>query len=240
MQGSIQSMTLSGYDCTLYLPPGYASGTARYPVVYWIGGEDPEQLATLLEPHFGLTCKAFLLLAVRPKDWNDDCTPWPAPPLRNGEKSFGGHACTFLDSLSGSAKPFLDAGYRTLPEPESTVLLGYSLGGLTALFALHVSGTFGKIGCLSGSLWYDGWMAFMETHRPVRQPDRVYLSLGIKEENSRNPRMGKVGDNTRQTAKQLAGHVASPEHFLLEWNEGGHFREVMERHERALSWLMKE
>ncbi|WP_275507574.1 MULTISPECIES: alpha/beta hydrolase-fold protein [Clostridium] len=50
----------------------------------------------------------------------------------------------------------MDAHYRTKTQPENTVLIGYSLGGLATLYSLYLFGTFGKVGSLSGSLWYGG------------------------------------------------------------------------------------
>ena len=39
MKGVIQNLSISGYDCTLYLPPKYYINDDRYPVVY-INGDD--------------------------------------------------------------------------------------------------------------------------------------------------------------------------------------------------------
>ena len=108
----------------------------------------------------------------------------------------------------------MDMHYRTKPEPEHTALAGYSLGGLTALYALYQTDSFGWIASLSGSLWYDGFCEYMEKERPLRREVNVYLSLGKKERLSRNPRMGKVAECTeraRQILESQLGQVLAGE-----------------------------
>ena len=65
----------------------------------------------------------------------------------------------------------------------------------------------------------------------------VYLSLGNKEEKTRNPVMAKVGDCIRE------GHAwikAEGVNCTLEWNQGGHFKEPMTRTARAFAWVMQQ
>jgi predicted alpha/beta superfamily hydrolase len=109
-----------------------------------------------------------------------------------------------------------------------------------SLYALYNSGAFGRIGSLSGSLWYDGWIDYMNTRLPVNTGARVYLSLGSSEEHSRNKRMAAVGDCTRKASGILAGQLTSPENLTLEWNRGGHFADIPLRFAQALLWLMRE
>jgi predicted alpha/beta superfamily hydrolase len=117
--------------------------------------------------------------------------------------------------------------------------MGYSLGGLVSLYALYTCGVFGKIGSLSGSLWYDGWTEFMESNKPVDNGAKVYMSLGDREERARNPRMAKVGDCTRMAAEVLKQQLKSDENITLEWNSGGHFTEIPQRFQKAIIWLMQ-
>ena len=64
----------------------------------------------------------------------------------------------------------------------------------------------------------------------------IYLSLGKKEEKTRNKIMAAVGDNIRRqydTLKQLDLDVT------LEWNEGNHFTEPEIRTAKGFMWCAK-
>ncbi|MDP4089655.1 MAG: alpha/beta hydrolase-fold protein, partial [Bacillota bacterium] len=128
--------------------------------------------------------------------------------------------------------------YRTKQEPESTALIGYSLGGLVSIYSLYTCNTFGKIGSLSGSMWFEGWIDFMLTNMPADTGAEVYLSLGKGEERIRNQQMAKVGECTRKAAEILKRQLTSSENVALEWNNGGHFTEIPQRFEKAFLWLM--
>ena len=63
----------------------------------------------------------------------------------------------------------------------------------------------------------------------------VYLSLGDREERTRNRVMAQVGDAIR------AGHTLLKEcgtDCVLEWNQGNHFKEPDLRTAKAFAWLM--
>lgn len=231
-----QELQIAGFSCSLLLPEGYDAGTDCYPVFY-VNGELPaaEMLSELRR--MGISTD-FILLSVRPKSWNDDFTPWSAAAFRKGEAPPQGRATCYIRCLTEEIKPYMDACYRTKGKPEHTALLGYSLGGLAALYALYLTDRFGWVCSLSGSLWYDGVCEYMEREKPLRQETNVYLSLGKKESQTRNPRMGKVAACTERAQKileeQLNGAVC------LEWNEGGHFHDTAGRFARAVAWLKKE
>ena len=65
---------------------------------------------------------------------------------------------------------------------------------------------------------------------------KVYLSLGNKEEKTRNQIMATVGDCIRQQA-QIFEEKNIP--CVLEWNEGNHFRDSDLRTAKAFINLMK-
>jgi len=239
MRGTIQNFTIGGYECLLYLPPDYDERGLDYPVVYVNGEDELQEIMEGLEPNFGKKCEGFILLSIVSKDWGEDYSPWSAPGLRKNDKQFGGGAGDYLHFLVETVKPFMDKNYRTKGEPENTVLLGYSLGGLAALYALYTcGGAFGKIGSLSGSLWFEGWIEFIQSNTLDDTNGKVYLSLGTGEERSRNPRMARVGDWTRKTAEIIKHQLNSSENLVLEWNNGGHFTETAQRYQKAVLWLM--
>ena len=122
-----------------------------------------------------------------------------------------------------------------LPENIKIVLGGYSLVGLFALWVSTQTNLFCGIAAASPSVWFPGWMEFEQQH-PI-QAQHVYLSLGDKEENTKNPAMAAVGDNICALCSQLTERGAD---CMLEWNSGGHFKEADLRTARAFQWVMEE
>ena len=232
MHIQIYEMQIAGLSCNLYLPAGYNNTQKHYPVIY-INGEIPVE-EVINEVRKADVCAEFLLLSIQPSSWNDDFTPWSAPAFRKEEEDPEGKADNYIRCLTEEIKPFIDANYRIRPEPEHTILLGYSLGGLAALYACYMTELFGVVGSLSGSLWYDDFCEFMEQHKPLRKDLKVYLSLGKKECLSKNPRMSKVADCTERAREILMPNV------FFEWNEGGHFHEIPKRFAKAIAWWAKD
>lgn len=237
MKGSIEKLVIDGLNITLYLPPGYGEDR-RYSVVYVNGSDELPDIFDALERHINIDIEPFILVNIEAADWNGDMTPWPAPAIFKKGGSFAGHADSYLDQLVTKIKPHIDANYDTLTDPRDTGLLGYSLGGLAALYALYRLDAFGKIGSLSGSLWYDRWLEFVEENIPKNKGALVYMSLGIKESESNNPRMSAVGSCTLETVEQLNKQLTDEKNICLQWNNGGHFTEIPQRYISALLWLM--
>ena len=249
----VNEIQIAGLSCNLYLPSNYNNTQAHYPVIY-VNGEIPTEEVVHEVRQAGADTE-FLLLSVQPRDWNDDFTPWSAPAFRKGEEAPAGRADEYLLRLTREIKPFIDANYRTKPESEQSVLLGYSLGGLAALYSIYRTDRFGVIGSLSGSLWYDNFCEFMEQNQPLRKDLKVYLSLGKKESLSKNPRMGQVADCTQRAREILVRQLSvstdnakgdtqniringqsdnSADNVFFEWNEGGHFHEIPKRFAKAI------
>lgn len=67
--------------------------------------------------------------------------------------------------------------------------------------------------------------------------EAVYLSLGDREEKTRNPVMATVGDNIREACRLLRSRNVS---CTLEWNEGNHFRDAELRTAKAFAWILKQ
>lgn len=239
----VDEIQIAGLSCQLYLPAGYNNTQKRYPVIYVNGEIAIEEVINEVKK-IGVDAE-FLLLSIQPNDWNDDFTPWSASAFRKGETAPAGKADEYFLRLTEEIKPYIDTNYRTKPEPEHTVLLGYSLGGLAALYSCYKTDVFGVIGSLSGSLWYDNFCEFMEQNQPLRKDLKVYLSLGKKESFSKNPRMGQVADCTQRARDILLRQVSvggddiQSTSIYFEWNDGGHFHEIPERFAKAIVWWVK-
>ena len=175
----------------------------------------------------------FLFAAIPVTNWNDELSPWEAPAVW-GKQSFGGNAMDTLHFLTEQAIPTLKQQFD-LPKDTKIILGGYSLAGLFALWASTQTDLFYGIAAASPSVWFPRWMEFEQQH-PV-QAQRVYLSLGDKEEHTKNPVMAAVGDNIRALHSQLTERGAD---CTLEWNCGGHFKDSDLRTARAFCWVMEE
>ena len=122
-----------------------------------------------------------------------------------------------------------------LPENVKITLGGYSLAGLFALWASTQTDLFYGTAAASPSVWFPDWMKF-EQQYPI-QAQHVYLSLGGKEERTKNTIMAAVGDNIRTLHSRLTERGAD---YTLEWNSGGHFKDADLRTAKAFRWVMEE
>ena len=176
---------------------------------------------------------SFLFAAAPVKNWNDELSPWKSPAVW-GKESFGGKAADTLRFLAEQAIPALKQQFA-LPENVRIILGGYSLAGLFALWASTQTDLFSGIAAASPSVWFPGWMEFEQQH-PI-QAQRIYLSLGDREEHTRSATMATVGDNIRSLHQELAERGKS---CTLEWNNGGHFKDANLRTARAFRWAMED
>lgn len=240
MRGSIDLFNCDGYFCSIYTPQQYYDMELRLPVVYVNGANDIREIAYAMEPYFYKDCPPFILVNIKPKKWNDDYTPWPSKGIAGNSEDFGGKADNYIETLLYKIKPYIDTNYRTKADYKHNILIGYSLGGLLSIYALYRCEVFGRIGSLSGSLWYDKWIDYMSLNNPRNKDAKVYLSLGIKESKSRNPRMASVGRCTEKAFEMLQEQLSREANIKLDWNNGGHFTEINQRFIKAILWLVKD
>ena len=177
------------------------------------------------------TTQPFLLVAVQVENWNDDLSPWSAPPAW-GKQGFGGGAEDTLAWLE-QAVPSIRR-QDSVKEDAKVVLGGYSLAGLFALWAATQTNALYGVAAASPSVWFPGWPEYEAAH-PI-QTQRVYLSLGDREEHTKNQPMAAVGDNIRALHSALTQRGKD---CRLEWNAGGHFKDADLRTARAFAWVME-
>ena len=177
--------------------------------------------------------RKYLFVAIPVESWNDALSPWEAPAVW-GKESFGGDAADTLHFLTEQVIPTLKQRFA-LPENVRIILGGYSLAGLFALWASTQTDLFYGVAAASPSVWFPDWMEF-EQQRPI-QTQHIYLSLGDKEERTKNLVMAVVGDNIRTLHSQLIARGAD---CTLEWNSGGHFKDADLRTAKAFQWAMEE
>ena len=159
-------------------------------------------------------------------------TPWHCPPVFRGGEEYAGGADDYLRLLLDAVIP--ETMDRLGTAPRFTGIAGYSLAGLFALWAAYTSNRFAGAAGVSPSVWFVDWLNFVSERTPAARC--IYLSLGKKEEKTRNKLMASVGENIRRQYEllQTAG-VPS----VLEWNEGNHFTEPDIRTAKGFSACME-
>ena len=193
-----------------------------------VDAHDARQLDRQAEAMQG--CKLpFALAAFEVKDWNRELSPWQAPPVF-GKNPFGGGAEETLTFVADRLLPELRSRLA-LGESTPLVLGGYSLAGLFALWAATRTARFSGAAAASPSVWFPGWLDYARTHPILAQ--KVYLSLGDREERAKNPVMAAVGACIREQYALLQAEHA----VTLEWNPGGHFQDSELRTARAFCWI---
>ena len=159
----------------------------------------------------------FCLKAVKVKDWNKDLSPWPAPAVF-GKEDFGDGAEKTLRHVLDKVCPSSGEGQSS--GIKKIFIGGYSLAGLFALWAGTQTDRFDGIAAASPSVWFPGFVGYLEENEI--HADRIYLSLGDREERTKNPVMAQVGDAIRRIHALL---TESGKNCTLEWNKGNHFKE---------------
>lgn len=181
---------------------------------------------------FALAGQEIALFAADGMNWNADLSPWPAKACFRGGEDFAGDAPGRLERLRGA----IDEAEAVLPGAQDVprAIMGYSLAGLFALWAAAQEEAFAACASVSGSLWYDGFDAFLQEHAACFAGKSVYLSLGADEPKTRNVRLKCIGEKTEQAHALL---LAAGARCVFEYNRGNHFQESDRRCARAIKWL---
>lgn len=172
------------------------------------------------------------ILTVKVQDWNQELTPWESEPVF-GRVGFGDGARETLKYIEEKVVPeFEDAHPCT---GRRYFIGGYSLAGLFALWAVYQTNRFAGAAGVSPSVWYPGWIDYAKSHRP--RAASIYLSLGDREEKTRNKVMATVGDAIREQY-QILEEVGV--RTTLVWNKGNHFADNGMRMGKGFAWLLEE
>ena len=173
----------------------------------------------------------FYLIALKVNDWNKDLSPWKAPAVF-GSQDFGDGAQETLRFVLEEMLPALLQRY-SMGNETPVILGGYSLAAFFSLWSVYQTDRFLAAACASPSVWFPGWTGYAKAHRPMAEC--IYLSLGKKEEKTKNKVMALVGSCIR--TQQAILEEQKVEH-ILEWNEGNHFTDPDIRCAKGFAWCM--
>ncbi len=177
----------------IYLPDYYeADPSRRYPVMYMFDGHNVffDADATYgkswgMNSYMSWTRTPLIIVAVECNhEGNGRLEEYSPMDINNA--TFGkirGKGPIYMDWLIHTLKPRIDETFRTLPERESTIICGSSMGGLMALYGATVfNAVFQRAACLSPSLWISPSKIFEMVSRANIQNDTcIYMDYGSLE-----------------------------------------------------------
>ena len=200
---------LGGRERTIrvYLPAGYESGRASYPVLYlqdgqqlfaagpfgdWLVDETMDRLVAARRT------RGMIVVGIDNSQYRwDEYGPWVNRTMHDWVDSSwaratqGGEGEVYLGFLTNTLKPEIDRRYRTLADRGHTGIGGSSMGGLIALYAgLARPDVYSKVMAMSSAVWFaeggGSWLsrnqllAYLRS-RPLPRDVRFYLDVGTNE-----------------------------------------------------------
>ena len=185
--------------------------------------------ATFFDMIKAMYTQPFELICLDVPNWNDDLSPWFAPRLFKNDTDCGGQADAYFQKMMR----IMD---EVIPDGSTTIIAGYSLAGLFALYSGYQCDRFSGIVCASGSLWFPRWMEYVNGHTISPSVKAIYFSLGDKESQTKNPFLQKTQNNTEQLNRFY--HDQGIE-TIFELNPGNHFVDNELRLAKGIAWILR-
>ncbi len=223
-------MMICSKKCILYL-----NENTEYILIQPVDENDISVLDNEVKHIEENTDRNFSLVAFKIEDWNSELTPWEMPLLR-GKGNFGDGAAGTLEFIKNDLILAVSEYINIENKEIKYILGGYSLAGLFSLWSGYQTDIFEGIAAVSPSVWYKGWIEYVEAGKPLSE--KIYLSLGDTEEKTKHQILSKIGNNIRKQHEILenSGNVKT----VLEWNEGNHFKNPDIRTAKGFLWVMNK
>ena len=223
-------MMICGKKCILYL-----NEDTEYILIQPVDENDISVLDNEVKHIEENTDRNFSLVAFKIEDWNSELTPWEMPLLR-GKGNFGDGAAGTLEFIKNDLILAVSEYINIENKEIKYILGGYSLAGLFSLWSGYQTDIFEGIAAVSPSVWYKGWIEYVEAEKPLSE--KIYLSLGDTEEKTKHQILSKIGDNIRKQHEIL--EKSENVKTVLEWNEGNHFQNPDIRTAKGFLWVMNK
>lgn len=179
--------------------------------------------------------KPFRAIGIYAKERQNEYTPWPVEGIAPRFVDFGGEAKDYLAFLKQQLMPYIEGKYNV--DKENIGLMGYSLGGLFAIYVAFNETKFTKIASISGSSWYPNLVEYVEKGVLANSDLSLYMSSGENEGKGKTNILKNASICTREIMKSFEKKVKMPEHFTTYFDQGGHHHYLVERYQRALEWF---
>ena len=185
-------------DLHVYLPPGYADGDERYPVVYLHDGQNLFDDALSFAGAWGAADAAdaaarlgYPAIVVGVSNVGaarvDEYSPFVDPRIGGGEGE------RYLAFLVRTVKARVDATFRTRADRDHTIIGGASMGALISLFAFfRHPDVFGRVAVQSPAFWFAHEAVFDYVEACPLLPGRIFLDVGRRE-----------GESTLRNARRM-------------------------------------
>lgn len=171
-------------EINVWVPPSYAEGDRRYPVLYLIDGARDQdfhhisglaQVATINGAY-----REMIVVGIGTKVRITELTPTPTDPRFVRGFPTAGQAERFRNHIATEVIPFIEGRYRT---DEQRAIIGESLAGLFVVDTyLKSPNLFDDYIAASPSMWWDGERLAAAAPRLLARhdatPRRLYLTMG--------------------------------------------------------------
>lgn len=184
-----------------------------------------------------LGANEFIFVSIAKISWHNDLTPWEYSPLYKGDSKYLGYADSYLKEIENDFIPKVEEYITNKLNKEISYygIVGYSLGGLFALYSGFKTDRFKRIASASGSLWYPKFSEFVKSNKLSDNIDKIYFSLGNKESKSKNEILSTVEDKT----KKIYEYISKNTNSIYEENEGNHFKDGILRMAKGIKWILE-
>ena len=144
MRHEITDLNISGHEVTLF-----TESNPESVLIQPVDSHDMEEMSKEIEYIEHHCNHNFVLAAVKINKWNEELTPWPAPPVF-GKIPFGDGAGKTLCFITENLLPW----FKTKLDRKVSVFLGgYSLAGLFSFWACYNTDVFDGVVAASPSVW---------------------------------------------------------------------------------------
>lgn len=228
----------------IYLPLDYFTTTKTYPVLYMQDGQNLFDAATsfagewevdeTLNQLYSEGDYGAIVVGIDNGGGErlNEYSPWNNPSYG------GGQGDLYMDFMVETLKPYIDANFRTKPQPQYNALIGSSMGALISTYgSVKFPEQFAKVGSFSPAYWFA--MTDLEDYITETPNDlsglRIYFVCGENESSTMVDNMISVKN------KMLANGVTSDNVFTKIDSYGAH-NEAYWRGEfaAAYQWLFQQ
>ncbi len=187
----IEEIAVAGLNLSIYLPPEYHENGA-YPVVYFNDGQTlfgaKEQSWALQEILDKLIRKKqiqpVIVVGIHSgSNRTSGYVPYRDEWIQKNWGDYSPYAKQYTEKLIELVIPHIDSVYATIPDKSSRSVMGASLGGLQATWAvLHYPEHFSMAGAFSPSYWVADYKIF-EDAKKAKSDQKFYFDIGTAEWN---------------------------------------------------------